>query len=287
VEPGPPDAHDAFARDFAAALEVAVQLDETNPNRLRLVLNENVRLPYFNALRVIWLWREGVKESEVLYNWRSRPQPALAEKDYDPVEEPRLATVKLLFYPTAEARNQLGVPDEIEKTLLVLRTSAGLTVPPAQGSSTIARLTAPADGARINDTFTIGLTVTPPAKAPAEDSVIHVLLRPIDGSSVWQNRYIILPRRLRVSDVAQARPEQRHHAVKVSLRGLLGSPSPDEASPTRFEIVVVELPFPLRGWYLPRELLDLSKPSLKPLVKDIRRVELQSGIALSRLSGAH
>jgi hypothetical protein len=273
-----PQGSSSWAADVAAAQEVSVQFDETRPNRLKLLLNENIRLPYFSALRVAWDWRPDVKESQPLYYWRSRPLPAVAEKDYDlPNDDPRLVTVKLLFYTTPEVRERLHVGDVIEKTITVLRTPLGLTVPPsAAGPGSTAWITTPARGASVDEKFSLGVTVTPAKDVSSDnDRMIHVLIRPLDGAPIWQDHYLILPLRLPLSEVARARPEQRHYATEVSLRGLLGSGAPDETPPTRFELLVVELPFRLRGWKLAKELLDPEKPGMKPLIKDTRQVTLK------------
>jgi hypothetical protein len=292
VEPIPPDPAQSFRTDFLAAQEITAQLDDKNPFRLVIPLHENTRLPYYTALRVVWDAKPGLlqeaerEESDRVYYWRSRPLPQFVDHVYerDPKDPPRYVTVKFLFFPTKQAQSELGVPDPIVKTVALLLSSEGLvTLPSPDAHRVSVKIVEPATGEVVKEQFRLSLVIEPPGGGPARAgettaSMLHVLIRPLDGGALWKDRYYLLPDRLRVSDLARPEGGKRPYSTLVSLYGLLGNPSPVESYPTRFQILVVELPFRLRGWEIPKKVLELLRdPAAKGLVKAEWEVRLKGG----------
>jgi hypothetical protein len=55
---------------------------------------------------------------------------------------------------------------------------------------------------------------------------------------------------------------------------LLGSPTPADEFPTKYKVLVVQMPFRLQSWKLPAEMLNPNSPAFKTLIVQEHNFEL-------------
>ena len=93
------------------------------------------------------------------------------------------------------------------------------------------------------------------------------MVRPLDGHKRWQEEYYVLPFRQTVRELPR---DKKTHGVWVDLRGSFAQRELPEGAeePSRLEVLVVNLPFTLRGWFIDKVKLNLEEPDLSAAILD-------------------
>jgi hypothetical protein len=273
----PPSPAEAFKFSFEECLNsIAFEIDNKRPDRpeVKLFLSPEIRLPYFTSLDVHWDAENRPADWEALYRWRGRPISMIATHGYqrNPEDAPRKVVVKLVFLTGSDAQKSLKAPESVEKRFEFLFTSQGLFAAPEPSSSSVTVKILEPIG-KIRETFRLSLFLQAPKELARQESMVFVLLKPENGSKMWSESYYVLQPRMRVADLAKL-PQGQSIDAEVSLRQLLGSPTPADEFPTKYKVLVVQMPFRLQSWKLPAEMLNPNSPAFKTLIVQEHNFEL-------------
>jgi len=282
VKPPSTPPGDQFREDFEWAQQVHSEVDAKQRTRLILLLSDTIP-DYFEGVQVIW---DKDADPEMVYYWRDTDLNRILIHDFAdrrprPEAGPVVINVRLVFTTTVEARDKLRIPEVITRTIPFILTHQGIQLPSETSrAQTRDRFLSPMGDAEVSSRFWLTLSVptpdatTPPA-GPPTDRVLHVLVRSADLAR-WKDRYFITPVRIRPSEL---QPPGKTVTVsrQVSLRGMLEGVGSDHGRTVELELILVELPWQLRGGEVPESILPLDGPDMRKFVKDRRKVKLVIG----------
>jgi len=261
----PQNPAEQFRNGFENARRPILQPSRDRPGHVSLAFPQSVRPPYYAALDV--LWGDG-SEPEWVFNAQLTLFESIVTHDYArylPAVGQREFTVTLRYYPTQEAVDRLKVGYTIaEETRLVL-TAEGIRAGPIQtADSAVVGILHPSPGQAVSDPFLLEFTLRHPPGAPGTNParVMHVLVRAFNGGMAFQERYYVVPL---YENGYKSLGQERHYELWVPLRATMGLDATQEENerPTRFEVLVVELPFVLEGWPIAQRQMNLDDPDLK------------------------
>lgn len=275
---------DSSRRELDRGREFSLRESE-KPNQLVVQLSPFLGPPYYNGLQVLWD-AEADAPAEVVYEHGYAPLVPLIRHDYD-LPQPggqRRVTLKLIYRLSGMAIHKFAdMPPVIVEAVPLVLTSEGIraaTGEAVRGVSAV--ITNPAtDGATVPEEFTLEFT----AQAHKQDvttteqdgdRMLHVLIRPLDGPPEDQTWYSVQPFTQRVSELPEeqeARFDTWAALPSVSRRPVSAEGDASVSSgPTRFEVLLVELPVRLVRQALPKAQMDLDDPQLRHEVVRARRV---------------
>ncbi|HKI36844.1 MAG TPA: hypothetical protein VKA46_33640 [Gemmataceae bacterium] len=253
-----------------------VQTYEGQPGRLGLSFSPLLGPPYFMGLQIRW-----TEESEfetVYYAERKALEPVYTH-DYGTGDDDK-QTITLRFHTTEESARQLGNKQSgnvyfIDEKIPIILSRKGIRIASGHDAEqTFASIVQPKDEQEVREHFLLELTLRrPDQRRPGKSNrVVQVLVRALDGYQKWQEQYFVVPFRQRVDDLPDG---PQHYPVWVSLRGILESVPAGEKPPTRFQVLVTELPFDLQAWTVAKSLLNLDDPDIGAAVRARCRVLLK------------
>jgi hypothetical protein len=244
-----------------------------------LQIDPNVQPPFFAGLKFDSGEGSG---PELVYRAGHTPfVPVLSHIYALPSGQRRRVTMTLYLQATGDTVKRLSQYDvgyELKEEIPLELTPQGASVIRDHDQRVIAGFQRPEKNGGVVDPFAIEFTLQGPSRPlrRGAEEIVYLLARPLDGYKPWQDRYYVLPFRQPVDDLG---PGSRPFIFYVPVRTTLGLDSIPEGEPrpTRFEILIVQLPFLLQDWTVPATVLDLSDRGPDSPVLDSRVVTLRPG----------
>ncbi|HYH68107.1 MAG TPA: hypothetical protein VD866_25655 [Urbifossiella sp.] len=238
------------------------------------------RPAHYTGIDVLWdSEKVPADPHELVYNEGSIPFSSVVTHDYPlPSQGSQRVTVTLRFFTTWAAQKEFNTPRVVTHTIDLVLTPGRIRPANVGGPDEVTvTVGEAADRPPVETGFSLGLTVrVPPAEqSPAHPGVIHALVRPIDGPADLRGRFWVQSYLLDLADLrASGKGLEQRDVAWISLNGILAQAPPGQAPPTRFEVLVVNLPVRLGQAEISSEVLDLDGRD-RALVKVTRLVQVR------------
>jgi hypothetical protein len=239
--------YDSFDKGLQKAISYRLQTYLDQPDRLGLRFDQPLGLPYFVGLEV--LWAEGSEPERLFEANRIPPEPLYTHQYKLPLNEQGV-TLLLRFHTTPETMQKAGVGPIVEEKVPLILSPRGVRIPSEKEQRrVIASISQPKDDQAVGSVFRLDFHLQRPAQARASQPTrtIHILVRALDGCQKCQEDYFVVPFHMKVDDLSDY---PQHYPTFVSLRGILAGVPKGEKLPTRFEVLVVDLPSKLENWMI-------------------------------------
>jgi hypothetical protein len=197
-----------------------------------------------------------------------------------PAGSSRRIVVRLYYYTTGSAQREFEASTCIVESIPLVLSSDGIQMASAELSGSVTVEMDDPPQAQVGEDFRIAFRVRMPADAGEQNAgVLHVLVRPLDGSGKLRESYSVQTFRQALDDLRALGAGEHRFSTWVTLRGVLAQVPPQEreSTPRRFEVLIVTLPRRVAQPSLPRTLLDLDTPQWRGIVKASCEVRLGDG----------
>ena len=260
----PEDPKAAFSEEFEKNMWFQPRTYPNEP-KLGLVFNPFLGPPYFAGVRATW--DEGDKWIYLPGQVPLVPEVFLDFSNLPVISGERRITLVLEFHPTGQAMEAIdGLTPKIQKTIPLILSPEGVRVAsPDEQRMVTASILSPSNGAGVEDQFVFQMGLQHPMLdgETGLNRMVHVLVHPLDGDPLWREQYFVVPFQKRVDALPLDRETQ---TLTIPLKSYLEM-IPLEPSPTRFEILVVDVPFQLENWSVGKNVLDFDSQAAESMVR--------------------